>query len=155
MAQDVITCGSFSGGERTLPKECFVFRPSVYAIIRDGDRILRIRGHWTNGQWWFPGGGCEASEHLVDALRREVYEELGIEVCVAQLLHHAEKLLYFDPEDAAWHVLAFFFACTANTTTLQPDGDEVIEVEWVHARDLQPEEFIDIARPVVELIRAS
>jgi 8-oxo-dGTP pyrophosphatase MutT (NUDIX family) len=37
--------------------------------------------------WQFPGGGVERSEHLVDALERELLEETGIAIHGAPRLH--------------------------------------------------------------------
>jgi ADP-ribose pyrophosphatase YjhB (NUDIX family) len=54
-------------------------RIRVSAILRWADRILLIR-HEKHGReaWLLPGGGVKAGESLVDALQRELSEELGI-----------------------------------------------------------------------------
>lgn len=53
------------------------------AVIRRGDRILlgRRPAHKRHpGLWEFPGGKLEACESLLDAGRRELAEELGLNV---------------------------------------------------------------------------
>jgi 8-oxo-dGTP diphosphatase len=54
----------------------------VAAVLRDGDgRVLlaqRGRGADLAGLWEFPGGKREAGESSLQALRRELWEELGI-----------------------------------------------------------------------------
>ena len=56
----------------------------VAAVIRDRrGRILlarRTEGRDLAGLWEFPGGKCEAGETAEEALRRELREELGIEI---------------------------------------------------------------------------
>ncbi len=61
-------------------------RPSARAIILDeDDRILLCRFEFLrDGQhvvvWATPGGGVEPGETLLAALRRELLEEVGLEI---------------------------------------------------------------------------
>lgn len=55
----------------------------VAAVIRDGDRYLVCRrpAHKRHGGLWeFPGGKVEEGETPADAVRRELKEELALEV---------------------------------------------------------------------------
>jgi ADP-ribose pyrophosphatase YjhB (NUDIX family) len=56
-------------------------RIRVSAILRWEDRVLLCR-HEKPGRgeyWLLPGGGVNSGESLVDALRRELVEEVGLE----------------------------------------------------------------------------
>ncbi|WP_353112450.1 NUDIX domain-containing protein [Microbacterium sp.] len=63
-------------------------RVAAYAVITDDrDRVLLAR--WTEGRrvaWTLPGGGLEAGEDPLDAMRREVKEETGYTAEMQQLL---------------------------------------------------------------------
>lgn len=55
-------------------------RIRVSAILRWRDRILLIRHEKPSREYWLlPGGGVNSGESLVDALQRELAEELGID----------------------------------------------------------------------------
>jgi len=58
---------------------CILIKPN-------GDVLLAQRpaGKPYAGYWEFPGGKVEPGEALVDALRREMMEELGIEILGAE-----------------------------------------------------------------------
>jgi 8-oxo-dGTP pyrophosphatase MutT (NUDIX family) len=62
-------------------------RPTAVAIVEnERGRILFVKS--TRGSWGFPQGGVEASEEVVAALLRELYEEVGIESANVEVRAH-------------------------------------------------------------------
>jgi 8-oxo-dGTP diphosphatase len=58
-------------------------RIRVSAIIRWQGRVLLCRQEKPNKEYWLlPGGGVDSGETLIEALRRELREELGVEADV-------------------------------------------------------------------------
>jgi 8-oxo-dGTP diphosphatase len=83
-----------------------LFQVIVCVLLRDeAGRVLLTRrkaDKKLGGFWEFPGGKLEYGEDLVMALKREIREELGVEIEVARLLHvkphiyeHAAVLILF------------------------------------------------------------
>ncbi|WP_202923242.1 NUDIX hydrolase [Nesterenkonia haasae] len=64
-------------------------RISAYAVITD-DQDRMLLPHWMEqgfgSGWTMPGGGIDPGEDPVDAVVREVFEESGYRVQVAELL---------------------------------------------------------------------
>lgn len=60
----------------------------VGAVVFRGDKVLVIkRGKPPfEGQWSIPGGGLEYAERVIDAVKREVREETGLEIEIIGLL---------------------------------------------------------------------
>ena len=56
-------------------------RHAVRALVLDADdRVLLVRFEFpTDTVWGLPGGGVEPGEDPIDALRRELVEELGLD----------------------------------------------------------------------------
>jgi ADP-ribose pyrophosphatase YjhB (NUDIX family) len=55
-------------------------RIRVSALLRWEDRILLCRHEKPGKEYWLlPGGGVNSGESLVDALHRELFEEVGID----------------------------------------------------------------------------
>jgi ADP-ribose pyrophosphatase YjhB (NUDIX family) len=55
---------------------------AIVACVDDAGRVLLVkqRGGPFSGAWLLPGGGVDAGETLVDAVRREMREETGCEL---------------------------------------------------------------------------
>lgn len=62
----------------TDPSRPIINRQAVRAVIRKGKTLLMIQS--TLGDVKFPGGGIEADETTIEALKREVLEETGYPV---------------------------------------------------------------------------
>jgi 8-oxo-dGTP diphosphatase len=61
------------------------FRIGVFAIIVHDGQVLLARRR-DIGWWNLPGGGMERGETVDEALRREVREEIGIEIAIVRLV---------------------------------------------------------------------
>lgn len=64
----------------------------VAAVIRDQDKIFATaRGYGElKGGWEFPGGKIEQGETSQEALKREILEELDVEISVGELIDTIE-----------------------------------------------------------------
>ena len=57
------------------------FRVSVQGIcVQDGKIFLTRESDDKSGQWMLPGGGLDFGENMQEALKREVEEEVGLNV---------------------------------------------------------------------------
>ncbi len=75
-------------------------------VIRDG-KMAAIRIRDAGEEWYImPGGGMEAEETLEEAVRREVLEELGLEVECGELLFVIEGV-----HGEAFHRVDLVFEC--------------------------------------------
>jgi 8-oxo-dGTP diphosphatase len=116
----------------------------VAAIVRRGDRYLitrRLEGTHLAGLWEFPGGKVSPAEDPGEALRREMREELGVEISVGELM---ETITWAYPEKT---VRLLFFRCEVRG---EPRPQERQEMLWVEAAELSRYRFPDADRTLVE-----
>jgi ADP-ribose pyrophosphatase YjhB (NUDIX family) len=73
-------------------RKATVLRPSVSAIVRDGDGRILLQRRSDNGRWGLPGGSVEIGESVGEAIVREVREETGLDVKIERLIG-----VYSDP----------------------------------------------------------
>ena len=115
------------------------------AIIRRNDLILLSRrkptAHLPN-LWEFPGGKVEAGESLTDALRRELQEELGIDVIVNDEYYATTH--HYPTKSVELH----FFNCSIIDG--EPRALDVAEFRWVKTNDLRSYEFPEADLELVE-----
>ncbi len=89
-AHAVVYAALMDGGRREIYMDTTLPTLDVAVAIiwsADGARVLMARrpeDKHVGGLWEFPGGKCEPGETLEAALRREVREELGVEIRMLQ-----------------------------------------------------------------------
>ena len=111
-------------------------------------RILVARrpdGVHQGGLWEFPGGKVEPGEDVRAALKRELREELGIEVRAARPLIR----IHHDYGDR--HVLLDVHFVTGYDGV--PDGLEGQPLRWLAPQAMDPAEFPAADRPIIDALR--
>lgn len=90
------------------------------------------------GQWGLPGGGIEEQETMEDALRREMQEELGLDLVAYHPLFFKDTIhekLYRDGRREPVYMIFLIFDCMVGSTTVTLN-DEFVEYAWVPPRKL-------------------
>jgi 8-oxo-dGTP diphosphatase len=78
------------------------------------------------GYWEFPGGKLEPKESVVEALRRELQEELGIEISIEQA--HCHELITIEHDYP--HASVRLHVCLVDRWQGEPRGLEQQELFW-------------------------
>ncbi|MHC4480325.1 MAG: NUDIX domain-containing protein, partial [Planctomycetota bacterium] len=90
-------------------------RNAAKAIIVEDGRLLALKCRARAGLYYIlPGGGQQPGETLVEALVREVREEVGAEVSVGGLAHVREYIARnheFADQEPDVHSIEFCFEC--------------------------------------------
>ena len=59
------------------------FRFSVHAVIINNEgKLLLLKQTYGDKRWGLPGGGVEPGETIHEAIKRECFEELGINIII-------------------------------------------------------------------------
>jgi ADP-ribose pyrophosphatase YjhB (NUDIX family) len=126
-----------SGAHRWTPPQ--TVRAVAIGVVRSGDAILVMAVREDDGalKGWRPLGGCiELGERAVDALRREMLEELGEAIADPVQLCVLENI--FEHNGARGHEIVFVF----ETSFVEPriyemdriafvDGSSELDAAWV------------------------
>ena len=113
------------------------------AVIGGADgRILvcsRPAGKHMAGKWEFPGGKIEPGETPEDCIRREIREELGMEIAVGPVLTVMEH------DYGVKYVRVTFFLAVSDDS---PSAKDRQGFRWVTPEEIDSVDFLDADRPV-------
>ena len=110
-------------------------RITVKAIIENNGRVLVVRDQ--KGIWELPGGRVEFGEHPIDALERELIEELGAkQINVKRLFDVWDFIVELPSEHYQFIVLVFM--CDVNIPSIKI-SDEHNLFRWMTMDDIKTE----------------
>jgi len=126
-----------------------IIHVAVATIVDTENKVLLAfrQAHQHQGDLWeFPGGKVEANETTFDALKREILEEVALEIISARPLltvthDYGDKAVLLD----VWHVEKFDGT---------PVGKEGQKLRWCGISDLVESEFPAANAPIISALHA-
>lgn len=117
-----------------VPTNKLTFRPSVYGVIIERNRVLLSR---QRGGYDFPGGGVDIDETIAQTLKRECWEETGLKVSVGLPIWCSSSFFTFRNHKKSVHAICMYFICKRRGGKLTdkhlvgPELKYVKKAEWV------------------------
>jgi ADP-ribose pyrophosphatase YjhB (NUDIX family) len=102
----------------------------AFIVNEKNEVLLMKRGKKSKnnvGCWSLPGGAVEFNEHFHDAVKREIFEELGLEIEVLKLLVLADDIL---PEQGQHWVTPQFLCRIVGGTLRNKEPEKCDEIGW-------------------------
>lgn len=105
--------------------------PRARVIVwNENDELLLVRNWAGKQQWGLPGGGVERNERPVNAAKRELYEEIGVNVSLKDLVHVATLPYQYE----AW---IYSTSIKEGDLPVKPHNPwEIIDIQWFSLKKL-------------------
>jgi ADP-ribose pyrophosphatase YjhB (NUDIX family) len=107
----------------------------VSAFIEKDGKYLLINCAKFN-DWRVPGGRIEPKERAEDALKREIKEELGIEISNTKFLGYGQDFREVKEWNAFLSRVVLYFKCRTNEE-IKPDKNEIIKFKWLSIDEIK------------------
>jgi len=122
----------------------------VGAVILDGDSVLLVRraNEPMRGFWSLPGGALELGERLIDGLRREIREEVGLEVNVVDVVEVLDRVICDEAGKVQYHYVLIDYLCSPTGGSLRA-GSDADEAAWVERNRVGERQTTEGAVPVI------
>jgi 8-oxo-dGTP diphosphatase len=119
-------------------------RTAVVAVVQNDDGAILLTKRAIPpylGQWVMPGGKIDLGEPITAALKREVREEVGLDVHVESLIDIYE--IVPSDEHREHYVILYYLASPKSGDDVVPNEGEISEVAWA---DREAINHMDITR---------
>ena len=125
--------------------------PCAAVIIEDGQGRILLQKRADDGKWGFIGGAIEPDESAEDAARREVREELNLEMDELRLLgvYSGPAYHHVYPNGDETSCIDIVYICGRCRGDMRLQQEEVQAVAWF-GRDDVPENLSSSAREPIQ-----
>lgn len=93
-------------------------------VINENDEVLMVKTY--DADWVFPGGQVEVGENVIDAVKREIMEEAGIDVEVGELFCISSNTKKYPGRHGVKEIptkVLLDFICSAKGGILRPSDE--------------------------------
>jgi ADP-ribose pyrophosphatase YjhB (NUDIX family) len=134
---DTITALDVFGKEHQVAVASLTWRPSVYAIVIEDNKLLVSRQFKT--KFDLPGGGVDLGEGVEEAVVRETKEETGIDVEVIKLAGVKTSIFFSESPSRgtqdAYHSILLYYVCKKVGGELSTDGFDEDEKQYAEVAE--------------------
>jgi 8-oxo-dGTP diphosphatase len=129
-------------GQKYIPAvKALIIKDNKFLVIQDADDLF----------WELPGGKIKHNEKPYDALKREIKEELGIEVEINEFVGFCWSTT------KEHHVVMSVFKCKAKSynfdTTKNPSTEKIKEIKFVTKKEFLIDKYKTFNPSLKELIK--
>ncbi len=110
----------------------------VGGLIFNGNKILLgLRGKDPGkGKWSIPGGAVAVGETLEEALKREIYEEVGICVEVKDIVAVLDRIIKDENDNIAYHYILIDFLCIPVDHSIPRPGSDLVDCRYFSIEEI-------------------
>jgi ADP-ribose pyrophosphatase YjhB (NUDIX family) len=110
----------------------------VGVVVWHGDRVLLIRRNKAprRGHWSLPGGAQQLGETVAEAARREVKEEVDLEIDLGQIVATVDLIERDRDGRVRYHYTLIDFVAEAAGAALQP-GSDAADARWFSLAEIE------------------
>jgi nucleoside triphosphatase len=118
-------------------------------IVNEKEEILLVRSYKWGTRYTVPGGHIELGERSEMAVKREIKEEVGLDVEPVKLLL-VQEAIYPENYIKHEHYLFLDYLCRTNSSKVTLDGKEIQEYVWTTPSDAIQLNLESFTRNLVE-----
>ena len=118
-------------------------------IVKNNKVLLVKRANEPNkGKWSIPGGVVKLGESLIDALKREIFEETGLEIEALDVECVSEEIVRDNTGIKFHYVIIDFFAKVVGGEIRV--GSDAEDAKWISFDELDEVEIVDFVKKLID-----
>lgn len=123
--------------------------PTVGALVVDDvGKVLLVRSYKWRGLLSVPGGHIEVGETAEEAVRREVKEEVGLDVKPVKLLL-MQQAIYPKNFTLRRHFIFLDYLCVSDSSAVKIDNREIQSYIWIDPEEALKEDLEEYTRNLI------
>jgi 8-oxo-dGTP diphosphatase len=106
------------------------------------------------GEWSLPGGVLETGETIIEGMKREIFEETGLQVEPVKFAGVYDRILRDGSGRAQYHYVLVDHVCKVVGGELKA-GSDVVDVRWVREGELPEYKLAEMTEKVIREVLGS